>query len=152
MNKMYLVLGDWSDDGHGKYDKVLVEVNKTVEKVQEAYKEACKLTGICFNNSNQNYTGLKRGYKEADEHSICTSYEEGSVNDTCKAILAQHGIVLEEYYNDSETWFTELWFKFVKLALPDLEYNIPQEKDAIPNINGYWNKNLNVQFGYGLYH
>ena len=29
---MYLVLGDWSDDGHGKYDKVLVESKKSVDR------------------------------------------------------------------------------------------------------------------------
>jgi len=60
MNKMYLVLGDWSDDGHGKYEKVLVEVNKTIEEVQNAYKNSCKLTGISFNGSNEDFTGINR--------------------------------------------------------------------------------------------
>jgi hypothetical protein len=35
MNKMYLVLGDWSDDGHGKYKKILVKCNKTVKEIQD---------------------------------------------------------------------------------------------------------------------
>ncbi len=51
MNKMYLVLGDPSQDGHSQYDKVLFEVNKTLEEVQQAYKDSCKLTGISFNHS-----------------------------------------------------------------------------------------------------
>jgi hypothetical protein len=49
--------------------------------------------------------------------------------------------------------FTEIWIWFVKLSLP--ENTILEKadvKDKIPVINGYWNKNLNVQFGYGLYH
>ena len=33
MNKMYLVLGDWSDDGHGKYDNILLQSNLSVKEI-----------------------------------------------------------------------------------------------------------------------
>ena len=36
---MYLVLGDWSEDGHGRSQKILVNVNKSVSEVQQAYKD-----------------------------------------------------------------------------------------------------------------
>lgn len=42
---MKLVLGDWSDDGNGKTEEFILEVNKTVAEIQEAYKQSCKLTG-----------------------------------------------------------------------------------------------------------
>jgi hypothetical protein len=161
MNKMYLVLGDWSDDGHGKYKKVLVEVNKDVAEVQQAYKDSCKLTGIQFNH-NEDYTGKDRGgWQKAGEYRICTEYEMSVINDTCVDILVEHGLDINtmlpnydiktgESYLDEEE-YTALWFWFVGLSLTDLEYNEIKPKDDIPVINGYWNDVLNVQFGYGLY-
>lgn len=148
MNRMYLVMGDWSNDGHGKSDKILVEVNKTVKEVQDAYKASCKLTGISFNH-NEDFTGIKRDYDEAVDHHIFTEYEGCHVSQTCIDILAKYGIEIDEDEGYCPEDFAELWFKFVKLSLPDLEFNFV--KDDIPCINGYWNSNLNVQFGYGLY-
>ena len=63
MNKMYLVLGDWSGDGHGISEKVLIESNVSAQEIQEAYKASCKLTGVSFNHNND-YTGIKRSYDD----------------------------------------------------------------------------------------
>jgi len=41
MDRMYIVLGDWSDDGHS--EKVLIESNKTVSEIQDAYRSSCNL-------------------------------------------------------------------------------------------------------------
>ena len=62
--KMYLVLGDWSDDGHGKTDKILLESNKPVEEVQEAYRNSCKLMKIDFHDHDDG---------------ICVNYEQNSL-------------------------------------------------------------------------
>ncbi len=168
---MYLVLGDWSDDGHGKYEKILVETNQPVEKIQQAYKDSCKLTGISFNH-NDDFTGIKQTvadfqgdytkyFKSQRERLIGSEYENYTLNKYCYDKLTSFGINLkeifevdeenpEEVYIDTDS-FPKLWFAFVKLSLPDLEYSIPVENDSTPVINGYWNKNLNVQFGYGLF-
>jgi len=152
MNKMYLVIGDWSDDGHGKYEKVLVEVNKSVEEVQNAYKASCKLTGISF-NGNEDYTEQGRDWEEAGKYQIAVDYEESKLTKETEEILIKHNCPAdildtykEEQYVDT---FVALWFWFVGLSLQELEYKV--SKDDIPNINGYWNKNLNAGFGYGLY-
>lgn len=149
MNKMYLVLGDWSDDGHGKYEKILLLSNKPVSEVQQAYKDSCRLTGLSF-NGNKHYTGLNRTWHEAEEHEICTDYEDYELNETCKRILKEYGIEIDEDFICMDS-FVQLWIKFVKLSLPDLELERSEVRDEIPNINGYWNQNLNVQFGYGLF-
>jgi|688.fasta_scaffold805357_1 hypothetical protein len=163
MNKMYLVLGDWSDDGHGKYDKVLVESNKSVEEIQDAYKASCKLTGVSFNH-NEDFTERKRNYKEKQKYQIATEYEQGfNVSDEAKQALRDAGFDVEKHFaygmdedndqiEDNDVIFLYLWTEFVKLSLPDLIINKIPEDDNIPVINGYWDKNLNVQFGYGLYH
>jgi len=152
MNKMYLVIGDWSDDGHGKYDKLLVRVNKSVEEVQNAYKTSCLLTGISF-NGNDDFTGRKRTWRSVEKYLIATDYEQfGTLHDETKEILKEFNCpCIVDFEESASDTFPDLWFWFVKLSLPDLEYEIVQEKDTTPVINGYWDKNLNVQFGYGLY-
>jgi hypothetical protein len=163
MNKMYLVLGDWSDDGHGKHDKVLVESNKSVKEIQDAYKASCKLTGVSFNH-NEDFTERKRDYIEKQKYHIAAEYEQGfDVSDEAKQALRDAGFDVEKHFaygmdedndqiEDNDVIFLYLWTEFVKLSLPDLIINKIPEDDNIPVINGYWDKNLNVQFGYGLYH
>lgn len=162
MNKMYLVLGDWSGDGHKQYDKVLVESNKTVEEIQDAYKASCRLTGVSFNH-NDDFTGRQRDYREQKKYHIATAYDQGfAVTDEAKQALKDAGFDVDKHFafgmdeegdqiEDNDIIFLHLWTEFVKLSLPDLIINkIPEDK-SIPVINGYWDKNLNVQFGYGLY-
>lgn len=162
MNKMYLVLGDWSDDGHGKYDKVLVESNKTVREIQDAYKASCRLTGVSFNH-NEDFTERKRSSREANKYHIATDYEQGfDVSEEAKQALRDVGFDVDKHFafgmddegdqiEDNDVIFLHLWTEFVKLSLPDLIINKIPEDRGIPVINGYWNNNLNVQFGYGLY-
>lgn len=171
--KMYLVLGDWSKDGHNQSEKVLVETNQPVENIQQAYKDSCRLTGISF-NINEDYTGIvtkREDYPNYDQYRaaverrrVACEYQDSSLNAYAFQQLEKHGLtrkMLGEWnnstYDDNETEFslssesfTRLWMWFVKLSLPELEYTIP--KDDIPVINGYWNKNLNAGFGYGLYY
>ena len=157
---MYLVLGDWSSDGHGEYDKVLVESNKTVKEIQNAYKASCRLTGVSFNH-NDDFTGRKRDYKEKQKYHIATEYEQGfDVSDEAKQALRDAGFDVDKHFafgdsdqiEDNDVIFLHLWSEFVKLSLPDLIMNKIPEDNSIPVINGYWDKNLNVQFGYGLYY
>jgi len=154
MNKMYLVLGDWSEDGHGKSNKILIQVNKTVEEVQNAYKDSCKLTGISF-NGNEDYTQINRLWVESSNYRIAVDYEEYKLTNEVKEVLKKFKCPKEIYENYNEEaydiTYVALWFWFVSLSLPGLEYDINEDDDGIPCINGYWSKNLNVSFGYGLY-
>ena len=145
--KMYLVLGDWSNDGHGKTDKILVETNYPVEKIKLAYKKAVKKTNIIFDHKTNE-----------EQVEICTEYEDSKLNIEAQKLLTKFNIQFkdlndiedeDEFYLGIEE-YKELWFRFIKtISLPDLEYSFPVED--IPCINGYWDKTLNVTFGYGLY-
>ena len=156
MNKMYLVIGDWSYDGHGKYEKILVSVNKEVIKVQEAYKSSCKLTGISFNHSGD-FTGKEeeRGLKEAGKYRISAEYKDNSISKEVEAILCEYNYPMSKFDNYKDCFylyqdsFVDLWFWFVGLSLPDLEWK--KVEDDIPVINGYWDDNLNIQLGYGIF-
>lgn len=150
-HRMYLVLGDYSGDGHKQFDKILVAANKTVEEIQQSYKDSCKLTGVSF-DLNDNFTGLKRNFEEMLKYEISTTYESGlHIHlETCEALSA-HGMQIPHYIlngmSDEKEDFTKLWFQFVTLSLKDLQYEVVEED--IPSINGCGN--LPVQFGYGLY-
>jgi len=154
MNKMYFVLGDWSDDGHGKTEKFLINSNKSVEEIQNAYKDSCKLTGISFNGGDD-YTESGRNYKSAGRFQIAVDYEESKLSEDVLDVLEKFKCPKEiiEYYNEEaeEYNYIKLWFWFVSLSLPGLGYETIQDINDTPYINGYWNKNLNTTFGYGLY-
>ena len=166
MNKMYLVLGDWSDDGHGKHDKVLLQSNISVNEIQNAYKASCKLTGVSFND-NDDYTESNRSWEDRGEYQVCVEYENNTLSDTVFKVLTKFGLtkkLLNSFGTEDmmgeddeiclyEESYVNLWIWFVKLSLPkDAVIEKVDVKDEIPVINGYWNKNLNVQFGYGLYY
>lgn len=153
--EMRLILGDWSDDGHGHSKEKTFVVNYPVHDVQEAYKASCKLTGVSFNH-NEDYTDIRRDWQEAKKYQIATEYEQSGLYPESYNILKQYPGFEEivdpepydgQYYFDD---FSELWWWFVKLSLPDLVYSYKKESRP-PVINGYWNDNLNVQFGYGLF-
>mgnify|MGYP003474037794 CR=1 FL=1 len=155
MFKFKIPIGDWSGDGHGKCEIFIVECNYPVERVRQAYKDSCKLTGLSFNH-NEDYTGILDS-KYGDARQIATEYEDNVISDVALEILLKHGIDLKtdwEFdedgaYIEGTEEFLHLLFKFIKLSLLDLNYNICEEE--LPYLNGYWNADLNVQFGYGLF-
>jgi len=161
MNKMYLVMGDWSGDGHEKYDKILLESNCEIGEIKAAYKAACRLTGVQFND-NENYTNEKYPIK------IATDYEEpyipvealeifrekfGLTNEIIQSWDKEDDFEFEEDEPIALTTesFPHAWIWFVKLANPNIQLKVADAKDKIPCINGFWDKKLNVSFGYGLY-
>jgi hypothetical protein len=158
---MCLVIGDWSDDGHCMSDEVKVRVNRTVLEVQETYKKACLVTGVEFNH-NEDFTDRSRDWKKRRLFQVCTSYQDSLSHMTPQVMdaLEEHGID-RQFLNDIKQGgyiveFVKLWFRFCQIVDPALEWNedfsTQQEGTApTPVINGYWNPNLNVQFGYGLY-
>lgn len=167
--QMYLNVGDWSGDGHEKHDRVLIESNLPVKDVQRAYKDSCKLTGLQLNN-NEDYTNIKRGWEDVLDAQILTGYEESKITPNQFKILFEHGLrvemladwneedfleyaeeSLEGYYIYSVDAYVKFWMWFTMLSNPKLKLTKLPEDDSIPNINGYWDKNLNVQFGYGVY-
>jgi hypothetical protein len=163
--KVKLTIGDWSGDGHNQSEDFVFEVNKSVEEIRQAYKDSCKLTGMQFNH-NENYTGIKYDWQAARNYEICTKYEDGCMRADLVKKLKTFGLDAtnfsiedveegEDCHFDTDT-FAELIMEFIKLSLHDLTYEEAafkkSELKTIPAINGWWNEQLNVQFGYGLFY
>lgn len=147
--KVKLNLGDWSEDGHGKCDSLILEVNKDVSEIRQGYKDSCKLVGVQFNH-NENYAGLQRTSRTPLH--IWTEYEDSYISEEAMECLIESGLFKdeEEYCQKYEDYPERLIMDFIKLSLPDLEYEFLD--DEIPSINGFWNDELNCQIGYGLYY
>lgn len=172
MNKMKWVIGDWSDDGHGKSDEYHVETTATVEEVQRAYWDSCILTGVSFHsnygatNNEGAYGHMTKDYSDEEwakiKHHICAEYEDSTISADIVDIFVKHGFVNEildsqeaddgrDELCPSPDSLAELLNWFVKLSLPEgTEMKITT--DSVPAINGWWSNNLNVGFGYGLYY
>lgn len=120
-NTINLVVGDWSDVGHGKTEAVTIESNLTTEELKKAYKKATKLLGF-----------------DLVEH-CCEDYEDNKLSENVISKLESCGIdttlLLEGDDQISyETW-PELYCQVCKLGNPTFEW-IFVANDAI-NIGGY---------------
>ncbi len=145
MNKIKIVIGDWSDDWHGQCEDYVYEVNKTVAEMQQAYKDSCRKTLVQFNHS-ENYTPIK------DPIEIWTEYDDREIPEEAVEILAQHWVDVSEFEYSEEA--VEIILSFIKISLPDLVWEEAgykrSELESIPSVNGWW-WDLNVQFWYWLY-
>lgn len=151
--KVKISIGDWSKDGHNQYEEFVFESNKTVQQIRQAYKDSCELTGLSFND-NENYTGLDLGY--STDRQIATNYGEYKLSNLAKEVLTKFNIDYSKYEDNGEPEiFLNLLVDFIKLSLPDLLLEEASFKKSelknIPPVNGWWNDELNVQFGYGLF-
>ncbi len=158
-----LTLGDWSGDGHEETDQYVFQINYPVADLQQAYKDSCKKVGIQFNH-NENYMGT--GGNVYDQ--IFTEYGDNIIPYEEAALLRAHGILNDDLLNGSieeddeggiyvtpdgegKEFVANLIMRFIAASMPaDFEYQMAKDFDIEP-LNGWWNKNLNVQFGYGLY-
>ena len=174
MNRFKLTIGDWSGDGHSKDIMFVYESNYTVKELQDAYKNSCKLTGVQF-NGNENYTGIEYSYQDENKYEIATNYQRCYASKAQYKKLLSHGIDLEnyvseriykegdKYYNEEDyanlcepEMFAKLILDFIKLSLPkdasfEEAFYKNSELKTISSLNGWWNKELNCQFGYGLF-
>lgn len=146
--KFYVTIGDWSNDGHGKYDKYLVEANKSIPDIRDAYKAAVKACGVTFD----------KGYGDDRTHGteILARYQDRSITAEVAEKLRGIGVTFNELDTDASGGFyfspqtaAELFMQMAKTQLPGLEYKFIE--DEIPSINGYWAEGFNYGFGYGCY-
>lgn len=165
MNKYKLQIGDWSEDGHSKHDDVIFTTNKTALEIRQAYWDSCINTGVAFHHSDMQtmdaYNGISKDLDCSKiKHRILCEYGESYINKNVVDIFTGYGMsqddIFEDYSDDEgnlsvfdQNTFSKLIFWFISLSLEGFEYSIVE--DGLEVINGDWDKDLNVQFGYGIY-
>lgn len=149
LNNMYkfkLPIGDWSDDGHGKCDWYIIESNKPVQEVREAYFKSVDSTKINL----------------AEE--LCSEFEDCTLSLEFAEKLESLGIDLTCIKEDSwfdedmEAWgmdhdsFMEILFQFIQLS--DSELILFEVPDNLPIFNSYsyneYKRHIG-HLGYGLF-
>jgi hypothetical protein len=91
-NKTTLVLGDWSDDGHGKTDRISITSNLDTKQIEKAYNKGAKKLGFNFVND------------------VANDYEDSLLPLPHLKTLIEHGLDIEQAFDEYE-------LKFVKQAL-----------------------------------
>jgi len=118
MNTIRFVLGDWSDDGHGKTSDELISCNRTVEELKEAFLKGCDIIGI-----------------KADPSSGCmyfadvaSEYEDDNLPD----ILVEY-FDLADYIDDPAGGFRVTgWLEGQEILLPKWKEEAYQHKSTSP--------------------
>jgi len=152
-------VGDWSDDGHGQHDHVLVESSHSVTALQEAYFKSCAKIGYRFDHGSYN---LPEEHTELP--SLLTKYGDDNIPPYFMDIMKKKGYDLDMLihfeYDRKENGGIQhvtpedvipiiLWV--ISISMPSSwEFKIV-EPVVLPQFNGYWDNNLNVQLGYGSY-
>jgi len=165
MKEFKFAIGDWSGDGHEKTDNVHFKSNKTADEIRKAYWDSCIHTSIAFHNQDlTTFDAYNRMSKDIPVEKIkfrlLHNYEDTLIPAAAMKILYANGLsnkLFEDGPNEGGDQYimnaeelSELLLWFISISLDDFEYKVI--KDEVESINGFWNKNLNVGFGYGLYY
>jgi hypothetical protein len=133
-----LAIGDWSDDGHGQCKEFTFHCSHKVEQVRAAYLTSVKQFGISFDPDHK------------AKIMVLTRGGERSLSDKAQKKLTAIGydmtkIPEPEFVSPEELANLILWFAGKQLK------NFAAEKKEKTYMNGFWNKQLNAQFGYGAF-
>ena len=135
--RFYLPIGDWSNDGHGKSEMVLVKSNVPVGQAREAHFRIKEATGI-------------------DIHSFCDDYEDWAVPAEIVEKLNKLGFPFE--VEEGESAYIEpdkmaaLWMFLLQKANPAIR--LKKDDEGIPMLPFYGSdeKGRHIdQVGYGLF-
>lgn len=155
-HQYYIVLGDWSGDGHDKSEKILIETNVSLENLREAYIRSTNETNMSF-ETHQLFS---------QKVNFCTEYAHNILTKLMYETLIKYGCPINDMeidgvgddpitidncedcylYTDS---FLNLLMWFISLSI-EKDFKWKRVKDEIPCFNGHWGP-LNSTIGYGLY-
>lgn len=142
-----LELGDWSNDGHGRTEKIIMTSNYPVENVCDAYLKAVKQSGVAVHahsNTRKSFNCLCEEYERNQ-----FSWDEASglekIGITKKKL---HGIITQfenKLFSPSTEEFANLFMEMAKTQLPLLKWSHVEDKTETVQdyITGF--------FGYGLF-
>lgn len=156
MTETILVVGDWSDDGHGKTSNEIYRHNlPSNERLLEAYKAGSLKLNIVRQKA---FWEPKHTVRDAvlDDvlDAVADRYEESTIPEDIAQALMANGIepngpdysddkYTELYTRDGDDYtvegqegFANLWMRIAKLGNPNLEYSKVANPNTI-NIGGY---------------
>lgn len=109
-----LILGDWSDDGHGKTSDVIIESSLTGKEIEEAFKVGAKIIGEDITDYCDEYEDFTIPKKALEKISEFISHED------IKEILAEDE---DNPYLEQEL-YAYIYLETAKIGNKDFEYKI----------------------------
>ncbi len=120
MYKLNLVIGDWSDDGHGKTATVTIDSNMMSREVWDAYRAGARLIGVDLCKD------VASDYQESQLGS-------GVASKFVAAGFADYELDSEDYMGSDQ--FADMFLFTVKKGNPDFSYTRCENEDL--HIGGY---------------
>jgi len=156
MNTFKIVVGDWSQDGHEKYQFVHFKTNLTAQEVREAYLAGVKKVGI----------GLHPPEDGESHDVVLAEYGDDHVDVPTADRLKAAGVDLDktgafrgecyrsggralEAYSFTPDNVAALFLELAKVARPDMQYELVD--DVVECVNGYYREGFNMNLGYGVF-
>jgi hypothetical protein len=126
MNTIEIVVGDWSADGHGRTETVVITTDYTAKEVEKAFNAGVKKTG--FN---------------IQEH--CQEYEDNAVPNDLYDYFDAQGVEYANIRHDSDDGnqgigsddYAKIWLKTCELGDPNFKYKVQSNYENKVNIGGY---------------
>lgn len=135
-------IGDYSDDGHGKNEVIIVKSTKSVQDVLNAFISA----------------GTKLNVVQHGRFVIAEEYEDSKLSNEHADLLRNAGIEFEDLvYNDGDeedpeymiNGTNEIIHLVMRIAQKELDFDYQIANDTIPSFNGF--SGAGPQIGYGLF-
>lgn len=149
----WIVVGDWSNDGHNEKEFISFRCTHDEAAVQKAYLAACKKGNVALHEEHK---------KDDAEHIICCSYQEQQMTPEARRALKELGVdltLLQDYSEEDEDSdegtflgpqdIVAIFAEMVRTQIDGFAWEFP-ESSRLPTLNGYWKKGFNLQFGYGV--
>lgn len=124
-HEINLIVGDWSNDGHGHKDRVTISCNVNCETLQEYYKKGTEIFGIDIVDK------------------VCSDYQDSYIKDETLGKLRALGIIEDRMVEDDECWiqdeyeWVEIYMGICKLADKNLDFEVVKQRDTKIEIGGY---------------
>lgn len=147
----YIVIGDWSDDGHGKHETYIFNCSHDAHDVKKGYLQAVEKSCIALHD-----VSYKEFSNPQEIQSIFTKYEDSKIDkylvEKLKSLLNVDFEIFSNSIEDNGSIYfgpediAKLFFEMVKSQIKDFSYEIVKK---LKTINGYWSEDFNFTFGYG---
>ena len=136
--KFYMTIGDWSEDGHGKKARFLIQSNQCIQRVREAHFKIKSKTGI-------------------DIEAVCSEYGDDVVSADIVESLTLRGydVTKDSGLGDggiSPEEMMKIWLFLLMETEPSLKLKICEDEYPEFHFYGYDEKKRHIGgVGYGLF-
>ena len=143
MKKFKLIIGDWSNDGHGITSTVVFNSNLTIEELRELYFNQCQKYGRILEKIVSEY---EESFITKEQFDTLKNYGY-DFYDGAEKELEDEG----RFYIDEDV-FIDIFIWFMKKDNPTLMLEITDDDVPTFHFYGYDSKSRHIGFfGYGLF-